>query len=171
VGIKNIYKESWLALSAVCILIVTLAVIVFDGISIKDLQLVKPCKHAQDLIEQSKYAEAEAYLNLYLDLPSIQNKDQLGSLLSSVQEERCKASYKLKEVGKGFIFGASDEAYGQLAALASELLLVGDVRDLGRKGGKFLKKEATDSLLSHCHPLVFLHPQLDSDRRHQRQCL
>lgn len=139
-------KRIVLTCAALYVIGMTVAVMFFGGISVDHLNLVDAYGHSRQLVEQGRYAEAEEYLELYLDVPLVQNKDKMARLLQDVREKRASTLYTAKQVFKGFFLGESDEEAGNVAALISEFLVVGDIRDLSRETAKFYHDEPVDKL-------------------------
>ena len=110
------------------------------------LQRIDPIPHAKELIAEEKYAEANEYLNFFLDYDYVLDNYEAIELAEHINETRDSWSYQLGKINSGFWSGESDESEGQYAAMASDFLVVGDIRDLGEEGIHYLNDEDVDEV-------------------------
>jgi hypothetical protein len=67
-------------------------------------------------------------------------------LYSEIQDTRSGWLYKLKKANSGFWSGESDETEGQVAAVVSDFLVIGDIRDLHQEGKNFIEGKDVDEV-------------------------
>ncbi|MDO4936707.1 MAG: hypothetical protein Q4E62_02210 [Sutterellaceae bacterium] len=121
----------------------------FDQYSyVADINLVNPVAHARELLDQGKYSEAQDYISFFKSLPNVTAKETeaFKPLDTELEAVRDSWQYQAKELGKGFFLGESEEFYGQVAGLVSELTSVGDVRDLWQSGVNYVHGDDVDEL-------------------------
>lgn len=114
---------------------------------VAELGLTDSLEHAEKLWSEGRYKDAQDYIEFYTDLPGVSRAeaDRLAPIREKVVAKRESLLYRAEELGKGFFLGESDESYGQMAGLASEFLVVGDVRDLATAGYRFANDEEVDT--------------------------
>lgn len=95
---------------------------------------INPVPQVQQLVQEEKYAEAEEYLSFFMDYDYVNQDPDAIQLYSEIQDKRGDWLYRLEKANAGFWSGESDESEGQVAAVVSDLLVIGDLRDLGREG-------------------------------------
>ena len=98
------------------------------------VNIIHPEKYAQSLYEQELYHDAQEYIDFYTSIPGVERSEQLEEIYSKSNEQRSTLGYITSELAKGLIFGVSQEDYGRLAGFTSEMLIIGDVRDLSKAG-------------------------------------
>ena len=110
------------------------------------IKITDPVEYAQKLYDDGHYKDAQDYITFYQSLPLVSSSEaeRLNPILDKILETRASLEYKLKETGKGFFLGKSEESYGKTAEFISEFSGVGDVRDLVTAGYSFAKDEEVD---------------------------
>ena len=98
------------------------------------VDIIYPNQYAQTLYEREQYRDAQEYIEFYNSVPGIDRSEQLEQIYSQAEEQRHSLKYIASELAKGFVFGVSQEDYGRLAGFTSEMLVIGDVRDLSKAG-------------------------------------
>ncbi len=98
------------------------------------VNIIHPEQYAQSLYEQGQYHDAQEYIDFYTSIPGVERSEQLEEIYSKSDEQRSTLGYITGELAKGLIFGVSQEDYGRLAGFTSEMLIIGDVRDLSKAG-------------------------------------
>ena len=98
------------------------------------VEIIHPNQYAQTLYEKEQYRDAQEYIEFYNSVPGIDKNEQLEQIYLQAEEQRHSLKYIASELAKGFVFGVSQEDYGRLAGFTSEMLVIGDVRDLSNAG-------------------------------------
>ena len=111
-----------------------------------NLVRINPVPQVQELVQQEKFAEANDYLSYFMDYDYVNQDPQAIQLHSEIQDTRDDWLYKLKKTNSGFWTGESDETEGQVAAVVSDFLVIGDIRDLGREGKNFIEGKDVDEV-------------------------
>ncbi len=136
--------------SLLLLLLVTASLLILEERKTFDfstLVQIDPIPHTQVLIEQKKYLEAQAYLSYFMEYEYVQQNPNASKLLAQIQKKRDSFSYKKDKFFEGVIKGTSDEDIGRASAIASDFLLVGDIRDLAIEGGHYANDEEVDKLM------------------------
>jgi hypothetical protein len=108
---------------------------------------IDPLPHTRDLIAQEKYAEAEEYLSYFIAYDYVQKNPQNQQLLDAIKLKREDYGYKAKKFLEGLTKGKSDEDIGKASAIASDFLVIGDVRDLSIEGKHYIDNEKVDNVI------------------------
>lgn len=110
------------------------------------IKIINPVEYAQKLYDEGHYKDAQDYIAFYQNLPLVSSEEaeKLNPILDKVLETRASLEYKLKEAGKGFFLGKSEESYGKAAEFVSEFSGVGDVRDLVTAGYSYANDKEVD---------------------------
>lgn len=111
------------------------------------LQRIDPVPRVQQLLQENRYAEADQYLQFFMDFDYVKTNPIVLNLKNKIEEERSSWLYKVKKVGEGLWKGESDEQIGQAAGVVSDFLLIGDLRDLGKEATKYVKGEENDPII------------------------
>ena len=114
---------------------------------ISHLVQINPIPHTQELIKEEKYVEAEEYLSYFMAYDYVKNNPTSSQLLQSIQTTRNSFEYKKEKFFQGIVEGNSDEDIGRASAIASDFLVLGDIRDLAREGMHYANDEKVDKLL------------------------
>jgi len=107
---------------------------------------INPVPQAQQLVQQEKFAEADDYISYFMDYDYVNQDPQAIQLYTEIQDTRDDWLYKLIKANSGFWTGESDETEGQVAAVVSDFLVIGDIRDLGREGKNFIEGKDVDKV-------------------------
>jgi len=113
---------------------------------IANIQLIDPAQQAKELINANKLRDAQDLLEFYLRLPFFEENAELTDVLSDIINKRNSIGYRIKETTKGFIYGESNESYGAIASIASDFLVVGDIRDLVKEGHKYINGQEINTV-------------------------
>lgn len=108
---------------------------------------IDPIPHTKELIKQEKYVEAEEYLSYFIEYDYVKENPEAKKLLQSIQTKRNSFDYKTDKFFQGILEGSSDEDIGRASALASDFLVIGDIRDLGIEGAHYVNGEKVDKLI------------------------
>jgi len=110
------------------------------------LTRIDPLPHTQALCDQQRYAEAEEYLSFFMAYDYVNTDPEAVALYSAIEKTRSDYVYQLQKAVEGVAFGKSDELEGQVTAVVSDFLLIGDLRDLALEGHKWWEDQAVDEL-------------------------
>jgi len=80
-----------------------------------------------------------------MDYEYVNQNPEAIALQREIDTKRQSYSYKLKKVWDGILKGESDEIEGQSAAIASDFVVIGDVRDLAKESKNWI--EGKDTLM------------------------
>lgn len=111
------------------------------------LSQINPVPHAQELVAEKRFAEAEDYLGYFMEFDYVKDDPQAVELYAQIESARSSWSYNLKKIGEGLIKGKSDETIGNVTGAVSDFLVIGDIRDLSIEGWKYVKGEEVDEVL------------------------
>jgi len=114
---------------------------------IRTLAQIDPLPHTQELIKQKKYADAYEYMSYFMEYDYVSSNPEAQKLYKHIQEVRKSYDYKADKVMEGILKGKSDETLGQLSAIASDFLVIGDIRDLAIQGSNYAKDEEVDKVI------------------------
>jgi hypothetical protein len=113
---------------------------------LESLARIDPLPHTRELIAQYRYAEAYEYLSFFRVYDYVASNRETDSLYKDIQTRRNSYSYRLHKIGQGILVGQSDETEGQISALISDFLIIGDIRDLTREGINYAEGKKVDEL-------------------------
>jgi len=113
---------------------------------IEDLIRIDPIPHTSDLVKKEKYAEASDYLSYFMDYEYVNQNPEAIALQMEIDTKRQSYGYKLKKVWEGITKGESDELEGQAAAIASDFVVIGDVRDLAKESKNWIEGKDVNKL-------------------------
>ena len=108
---------------------------------------IDPIPHTEKLIVKKRYAEAEEYLSFFMKEPYVKENPKSKLLLNLIQEKRNSYGYKAEKFLEGIVKGGSDENIGRASAIASDFLVIGDVRDLSIQGVNYANDKEVDTLI------------------------
>lgn len=119
----------------------------FDEAIFLEMKGFDPRVEAKSLISQARYVEAEEYLDYFASVDdNYKDNIEINELLKQVKDNRSSYKYKLKTLYESVVTGKSDEGYGETAAMISDFVLVGDLRDLYDETKKRLTGQELDKL-------------------------
>ena len=108
---------------------------------------IDPIPHTKALIKKEKFAEAEEYLSYFIAYDYVSKNPESKELLQIIQLKRNSYEYKAKKFLEGITKGGSDEDIGKASAIASDFLVIGDIRDLSIEGKHYLNNEKVDNFI------------------------
>ena len=117
---------------------------VFD---IRTLTQTDPIPHTKDLIKHEKYAQADEYLSYFISYPYVKKNPESKKLLQEIQEKRNSYEYQGEKLIEGLLKGKSDEDIGKASAIASDFLVIGDIRDLSIEGSNYYNDKKVDKVV------------------------
>lgn len=119
----------------------------YSTLSLMTLTRTEPLPHAQELVKEERFAEADAWLDFFMQFDYVQKNTETVALHKEIKEKRSSILYNSQKAIMGFITGESDETIGKGAGAVSDYLVIGDLRDLGKEGWKYIKGEETDEVM------------------------
>jgi len=134
----------------IVLLLVTLSLLVLQErkeFDIQPLVHIDPLPYTKQLIVEKKYVEAENYLNYFMDYDYVNRHPESKELLLLIKNKRSDYAYKADKFFEGIITGGSDEEIGKATAIASDFLVIGDIRDLSIEGTHYLNDEKVDKVI------------------------
>ena len=117
---------------------------VFD---IRTLTQIDPIPHVEKLIIQNKYVDAYEELTYFMQFAYVNKNPKSHKLLRIIETKRETYAYRTEKILEGLIEGGSDEDIGKASAIASDFLVIGDIRDLSIEGLHYLKNEKVNSVM------------------------
>ncbi|PAT43187.1 hypothetical protein [Vandammella animalimorsus] len=108
---------------------------------------IDPLPQVQQLMAEQRWADAAQYLDFFMAYDYVRAQPQAQQLQQQIAQQRSSWLYQLGKLGEGVWQGHSDEDIGQIAGIASDFLVIGDLRDLGIQGWRMAHDEATDPVL------------------------
>ena len=116
-------------------------------LSVLALSRIDPLPEVNTLLQQERYAEAFNYLDFFMDYEYVQENPEAQALYAQIEEQRTSWNYQLSKVTEGLLSGTSDETWGQVAAVATDFFVVGDIRDLAYQGINLVQGEEVDEVI------------------------
>ncbi|HHB94398.1 MAG TPA: hypothetical protein ENK88_04560 [Campylobacterales bacterium] len=114
---------------------------------IRGLAQINPIPHTKELIAKQKYSDANEYLSYFMQFDYIKSNPQAQELQNIIQTKRDSYEYKKDKVIDGILHGKSDENIGKISAIASDFLVIGDIRDLFIQGNNYINDEKVDKVI------------------------
>jgi len=108
---------------------------------------IDPMPKTWELIKEKKYADADEYLSYFIQFDYVKENPKAVELSNALKEKRDSYEYKKEKLIEGVIEGKSDENIGKVSAIASDFLVVGDIRDLFIQGSNYINDEKVDSVV------------------------
>ena len=108
---------------------------------------IDPIPHTERLVVEKRYAEAEEYLSFFMKEPYVKDNPKAKLLLKLIQEKRASYDYQAEKLFEGIVKGKSDEDIGRASAIASDFLVIGDIRDLSIQGVNYANGKDVDNLI------------------------
>ncbi len=103
----------------------------------RGLVQIDPMPQTWKLIKERRYAEADEYLSYFMQFNYVKDNPKAVELLNAIKEKRNSFEYKRDKIIEGLISGKSDESVGKISAIASDFLVIGDIRDLTIQGNNY----------------------------------
>ena len=132
------------------ILLTTLSLLLLQERKVFDIRILKqtdPIPYTKSLIKQEKYAKAEEYLSYFIAYPYVSKNPESHQLLKEIQTKRNSYEYQSTKLIEGLIEGKSDEDIGKASAIASDFLIIGDIRDLSIEGSHYYNDQHVDKVV------------------------
>ena len=117
---------------------------IFD---ISTLVHINPLPHTKKLILNKKYVEADEYLSFFMQQDYVKNNPESFKLLETIRNKRDSYGYQTEKFFEGIVKGGSDEEIGKISAIASDFLVIGDIRDLSIEGIHYANDQKVDNFI------------------------
>jgi hypothetical protein len=118
-----------------------------ETFDLRTLVHIDPLPHTKELIAQKKYAEADEYLSYFIEYDYVKKNPINQELLDTIRAKREDYSYRAKKFLEGLTQGESDEDIGKASAIASDFLVIGDIRDLSIEGKHYIDNKRVDNVI------------------------
>ncbi len=116
----------------------------------KELKSIATKPYLEEKIIASINTENTDDLNMYLNIVDFLNIKLSDNIKIKIKEYNSILNTSLrntKDFSKSFITGKSENSIGFAGSLASDLTLVGDIRDISKEGKKLVKGEKYDEFI------------------------
>ena len=120
------------------------------------LTRVDPLPQARGLVEEERYAEAADYLRFFMQYDYVSENSEAVALYESINDKRESWLYQASKLVEGLLKGTSDETVGQAAGIATDFLVIGDIRDLTAQGINWSTGEKVDPVVTALSSLGLL---------------
>ena len=111
------------------------------------LSRVQPLPQARALVDEERYAEAADYLRFFMQYDYVRENPEAVTLFESTNAKRTGWLYQASKLVEGVLEGTSDETVGQAAGIATDFLVIGDIRDLTAQGINWSTGEKVDPVV------------------------
>ncbi len=111
------------------------------------LSRVDPLPETRTMLAEERYAEAGEYLSFFMDYGYVSQNPDAQLLYEDISTKRAAWSYQLNKLSEGLLSGTSDETIGQVAGVATDFFVIGDIRDLAKQGVNLAQGEEVDQVL------------------------
>jgi hypothetical protein len=117
-------------------------------LSVLALSRIDPVPEVRAMIAEERYAEAGDYLDFFMDYDYARDDPEARTLHAEITAVRDSLSYQAAKLGEGLLTGTSDETIGKAAGVVTDLLVIGDIRDLVRQTGNWARDEDVDEVIT-----------------------
>jgi len=114
---------------------------------IRGLAQIDPIPKTEQLIKDKKYSDAYEYLSYFMQFEYVKTNPKAQELLKNIQTKRDSYEYQKDKIIEGILEGKSDENIGKLSAIASDFLVIGDIRDLFIQGNNYMSDKEVDKVI------------------------
>jgi hypothetical protein len=111
-----------------------------------NIKRIDPIPQTLSLFKEERYAEASDYLEYFLDMDYVKNDFDANRLFETIKAKRSEWKYLASKTTYGCLDGKSDEYSGLAAATICDFFVIGDFRDLGEQGKKYLNDQEVDKM-------------------------
>ena len=99
------------------------------------------------MVGEERYAEAADYLRFFMQYDYVRENPEAVTLFESTNAKRTGWLYQASKLVEGVLEGTSDETVGQAAGIATDFLVIGDIRDLTVQGINWSTGEKVDPVV------------------------
>ncbi|WP_295385602.1 hypothetical protein [uncultured Thiodictyon sp.] len=97
------------------------------------LSRIDPVPETREMVAVGHYAEAAGYLDFFMEYDYVNQDPAAQALHAQIEQERGRVAYQAGKLKEGLFDGTSDETIGQAVGVASDLFVIGDLRDLTKQ--------------------------------------
>lgn len=116
-------------------------------LSVLALGRIDPLPETRQMLAEQRYADAASYLGFFMDYDYVRDNPKAQALYADITCIRSDWRYQFDKLSEGLLTGTSDETIGQAAAVTTDFLVIGDIRDLTLQGMNHLQGEEVDETL------------------------
>jgi hypothetical protein len=138
-----LWRSGWLTLAAGCLYLLSCR----WQLELLTLTPIEPQAMIRGMMVNDNYAEAADQVQYFLDIAEDHERFELEALAVEITSHRSSLEYQAQKIQEGLLTGSSNELSGQIAGLATSLLVIGDVRDLVKEGLHWWRDEPTDEVI------------------------
>jgi hypothetical protein len=117
-------------------------------LSVLALSRIDPLPETRAMVDEGRYADAADYLGFFMIYDYVSRDPAAQALQAEIAGVRGSLSYRLDKLGEGLLHGTSDETIGQAASVATDLFVIGDIRDLAKQGVNYAQGEEVDEVIT-----------------------
>jgi hypothetical protein len=117
-------------------------------LSVLALSRIDPLPETRAMVAEERYAEAADYLDFFMAYDYVAQDPAARALHAEIASVRSSLSYRADKLSEGLITGTSDETVGQAASVITDLLVIGDIRDLANQATNLARGEEVDEVLT-----------------------
>jgi hypothetical protein len=111
------------------------------------LNRIDPLPETHIMVAEKRYAEASDFLSFFMEYDYVNQNQEAQSLYQEISTKRESWDYLIKKLVEGLFSGTSDEMIGQIAGVATDFIVIGDLRDIAKQGFYLAKGEEVDEVL------------------------
>lgn len=116
-------------------------------LSVFALSRIDPLPETRAMVLEEHYAEAADYLGFFMNYEYVSQNAEAQALRRDISDMRKNWYYQASKFAEGLLAGTSDEVIGKMTGVATDFLVIGDLRDLAKQGVQCAKGEETDKVL------------------------
>ncbi len=117
-------------------------------LSVLALSRIDPLPETRMMIAEERYAEAADYLEFFMNYEYVNQNPEVRALYREISDKRRSWEYQASKLAEGLLAGTSDETIGKVTGVATDFLVIGDLRDLAQQGYNLAKGEETDAVIA-----------------------
>ena len=129
----------------------TVGIVALDLWKGSELSVVADHDYTKEVIDRrdhGKIGEALAICRYVESQPGMPNRDAILRIKAEIEEEQASWFGKAKRFTGGFIKGNTASSEGVAGTIASDFLVVGDIRDLGKQGYNAATGQEVDGIVT-----------------------
>ncbi|EGV16447.1 hypothetical protein [Thiocapsa marina] len=128
-------------------MLVVLVIWQHSQLALLALTRIDPVPETKALMMDGRFAEAAEYLEFFLNYEYVLSDPTALALNEEIATTRASLAYQAEKVTEGLLEGTSDESLGQISGVVSDLLVIGDIRDLVLQGGHWVWGDSVDQVI------------------------
>lgn len=112
------------------------------------LSRIDPVPETRQLVESGRYAEAADHLDYFMRYDYVRQDPEAVALQERITQVRDSLGYRADKLSEGLLTGSSDETIGQVAGVATDFLVIGDLRDLSHQAVELSRGGEVDEVVT-----------------------